>query len=205
MYEPLATLKVRLGITSTDTDALLTQLQEAAEAVLHAATGRDFTATEFTEYFEGGRQTLVLANYPVTAITDICVDFGGEFPPESARVLSAFHLDLSQGVIHYIGGPVVLAPQAGLVNANLNYWAPAPRTVRVRYTVPGVVPFAAKEAVRRIVMAWYQQVMTAQSSGHTAITQERAGDRFVTFMQKNTDAIPQDARELIQMLRTRSV
>ena len=67
--DTLGNVKQALAVTGTTDDALLTQLQAAADAFIETHCGRTFTGGTFTEYHPGGSRQIFLQNYPVTAVT----------------------------------------------------------------------------------------------------------------------------------------
>ena len=60
--------------------AMVARLAAAADRAVRQFLGRDFTAGPFTESHPGGGRVLVLAHFPVAAVTSLRVDAARDFP-----------------------------------------------------------------------------------------------------------------------------
>lgn len=74
----LTRLKIALGITDDDSDDLLDQLREEAEAAAARIMRRNLMSASYTEYYDGPcSTTLILRNSPVTAVAGVWIDAYG--------------------------------------------------------------------------------------------------------------------------------
>ena len=74
--DTLANVKQALAVTGTADDALLGQLQAAADSFIETFCGRTFAGGTFTEYHPGGAKVLFLTSYPVASVTSVRVEGG---------------------------------------------------------------------------------------------------------------------------------
>src|SRR5205814_2315688 len=140
--DTLANVKQALAVTGTTDDALLTQLQAAADAFIDAHCGRAFTGGTFTEYHPGGSRQIFLRNYPVAAVTSVKVDPAGTFGPETVRDPATYVVHTDRGVIVGKDGSFV-PTRPGFRVAPDDF----PRAVQVVYTTAtGAVPAAVCQA-----------------------------------------------------------
>lgn len=71
----LADVKTYLGITDTNTDAVLTDLVSKASAMVEAFCNRTFGQASYTETLNGnGRAQLCLKNTPITAVASVAIN-----------------------------------------------------------------------------------------------------------------------------------
>src|SRR5689334_5670240 len=139
--DTLANVKLRLGITSSADDSLLTALQDTAEAWIVEQCQRDFGGGTCTEYHPGGAIVL-LRNYPVQSVTSVKADAGYGFGAETIVPASAYVAHLDRGMLVSLGGPFAPRPMAGVPP-----WSWSPRTVQIVYTVAsGAVPASVLQA-----------------------------------------------------------
>ena len=101
--DTLANVKVRLGITSSADDTLLTALQATADAWIAEHCQRDFEGGTFTEYHPGGA-IVFLRNFPVTSVTSVKADSGYGFGSSTVVPTTAYIVHLERGVIVSLSG-----------------------------------------------------------------------------------------------------
>lgn len=77
----IADIKARLGLTTTDHDAVLTQIAAGFTALADRFCGRTLlvTAGDVTEYYTGHCNMIQLRRYPVVSITSIKECYGYNF------------------------------------------------------------------------------------------------------------------------------
>ena len=135
----LARTKLRLGITLTSQDALLTMLLEQAEAFVArtVSCSLDSPPVQATEFYDGNnRQELPLRRWPVTAVASVYVHSAGaagqDADPFPADTLldpeTQYYLDLQPG------GTV---SRSGLLMRRGSAWPG--RSVSTGYLTPSVV------------------------------------------------------------------
>lgn len=79
----LANAKQWLGITTTDSDSLLTRLISASSDYIQTWLNRQIALQSYTETRDGtGGNRLMFANYPATGVTSLYID-GLLIPPSS--------------------------------------------------------------------------------------------------------------------------
>ena len=69
--DSLSDVKTALGISGSGDDALLTELQTAADSFVESFCGRVFDGGTFTEDHPGGGHLLFLKNFPVASVTSL--------------------------------------------------------------------------------------------------------------------------------------
>jgi hypothetical protein len=112
---PLDTLdnvKLGLGVTGTADDDLLTRLLDHATAYVCDHCGRMFGGGPYTEVHPAGRAAVFLANFPVTAVTDLRVDPHRAFGADTVRAADTYVLHAERGVVESLTGPF-LCPRPG--------------------------------------------------------------------------------------------
>lgn len=166
--DTLANVKLHLGITTSADDALLTQLQAAADAFIEEHCSRTFTGGSFTEDHPGGARAVFLRNFPVSAVTSVKVDTNRVFGAETTLDASDYILHAERGVIESVEGPFV--PFA------------APASVRVAYTTPSSqVPAAVTRAYAELIGHWYREAKTAVATGQQNLLQQTSGTTVTEY------------------------
>src|SRR5215475_8915070 len=97
--DTLANVKLRLGITTSADDALLTSLMDSADAWVDQHCQRDFAGGSYTEYFPGGIALLLLRNFPVQTVTSLKVDPAYGFGADTLWPSTAYVVHTDRGVI----------------------------------------------------------------------------------------------------------
>jgi uncharacterized phiE125 gp8 family phage protein len=167
----LSDVKTHLGITTAADDALLAQLQAAADDFVEQYCQRSFAGGSFTEDHPGGGRFAFLRNYPVTAVTSVQVDPDRTFGPETALDPTNYFVHADRGVVESLGGPFVPSRPGWPVGAD-----DFPGAVRVAYTTAtGQVPAAVGRAYAELVGHWYRQVKTQVSTGQLDYLQQTNG------------------------------
>ncbi len=157
--DTLANVKQSLGITGSDDDDLLEQLQAAADDFVSRHCGRSFLGGSFTEFHPGGGRLIFLREFPVSEVTSVRVDPKREFGTDTILDSDRFYLHPDRGVIESLGGPFL--------------WSSSPGTVRVEYaTATGQVPASVQRAYAELVGHWYRQAKTHASLGHLDLLSE---------------------------------
>lgn len=74
-YTTLANFKLRIGVTVSTYDTVLTEILEGVGAAINAYLGFDPTETSITEYLDSnGQEVLYLKRWPVTAVSAVYED-----------------------------------------------------------------------------------------------------------------------------------
>jgi uncharacterized phiE125 gp8 family phage protein len=175
--DTLADVKLTLGITGSADDALLGELQLAADAFIDMHCGRVFTGGTFTEYHPGGSRLAFLQNYPVAAVTSVKVDPAGGFGPETVRDPATYTVLIDRGVVMSKDGSFVPARPGFRVAAD-----DFPRAVQVIYsTATGAVPAAVSRAYAELIGHWYRQTKTHAALNHQDLIQQTNGTTVTEY------------------------
>jgi len=141
----LADVKSEMSITSTDEDALLQILLDAALSIWDELTGRKWLSTALTEYYDVEKysKAVFLDNYPVTVMTSVFDDPDWVYGNDTLLATADYKVNMDRGVIHYNG-----------------YFSGGAQSVKVVYTAgytSTTVPKWLKEMICRQVANWHQQ------------------------------------------------
>lgn len=100
-----ASVKEHLQIASGTTtwDAILATLITRASAVIAKHCERTFESTLYTEYYDGGVDSLVLKQFPLTSVTSINDDPLRTFSTNSLIDPTTYYVDEARGMIRFIG------------------------------------------------------------------------------------------------------
>jgi uncharacterized phiE125 gp8 family phage protein len=202
--DTLANVKLRLGVTTTDDDSLLSALIDSADQYVAEYCGRDFVGGTFTEYHTGETPVVFLRNYPVQSVTSVKVDPSYGFGAETVRPATAYVVHPDRGVIQSLTGPF-LPVWAGLPVLQNPAWLQAPRVVQVVYaTATGSVPADVREAYALLIGHWYRHVKTQVASGFQNVYRQSAGGTTVIFARDQIagGALPPDLPRLLGPYRT---
>jgi uncharacterized phiE125 gp8 family phage protein len=202
--DTLANVKLRLGITTSADDTLLSALMDSADQWVAAYCERDFGGGTFTEYHPAGGTLVVLRNYPVQSVTSVKVDPAYGFGPETALPPTAYVVHTDRGVIQSLTGPF-LPGLPGLPVCGVPPWAGSPRAVQVVYaTATGAVPADVKEAYALLAGHWYRHVKTQVAAGFQNVTQQTFGGATAIFAKDQIAGLPlpEDIRRLLAPYRT---
>src|SRR5437763_14225699 len=97
--DTLANVKLRLGVTTSAADSLLSAPMGAADELVAGFCGRDFAGGTFTEYHPGGEPFAFLRNYPVASVTAVKVDPAYAFGADTVLPATAYVVHTDRGVI----------------------------------------------------------------------------------------------------------
>jgi uncharacterized phiE125 gp8 family phage protein len=197
--DTLANVKLRLGITTSADDTLLSALMDSADQWVAGHCERDFAGGTFTEYHPGGGTLVFLRNYPVQSVTSVKVDPAYGFGAETALPATAYVVHADRGVVQALAGPF-LPCGGGRPAADR-----APRAVQVVYaTATGAVPADVKEAYALLVGHWYRHVKTQVAANFENVTQQTFGDATAIFSKDQIAGLPlpEDIRRLLAPYRT---
>jgi uncharacterized phiE125 gp8 family phage protein len=173
--DTLANVKVRLGITTSADDTLLSALMDAADVYVAGFCGRDFEGGSFTEYAPGGESFVFLRNYPVQSVTSVKADPAYGFGAATVVPTTAYVVHTDRGVIQSLVGK----------------FAHGPRTVQVVYAVAtGAVPADVKEAYALLIAHWYRHVKTQVAAEFQDVTQQTFGDTTAIFSKDQIAGLP---------------
>jgi uncharacterized phiE125 gp8 family phage protein len=172
--DALADVKQALGITGSDDDDLLEQLQEMADDTIARHCGRDFLGGAFTELHPADGRMIFLANYPVTVLTSVKVDPDGDFGAQTLLDPDAYTLVAERGVLVARGG-----------RFGTRY---APAAVQVVYaTAEDAVPAAVSRAYIDLVGHWYRQVKTNVNLNQLNVVSRNESDIETRYVPANAD------------------
>lgn len=117
----LADVKTYLGITDTNSDAVLTALVASASAMIESYCNRVFLSASYTETRNGtGGAKLLLLNAPVTAVSSLTVD-GYAVPPAPDAISPGYLFD--QQVLYIRPGAYPGEFVRGIQNITVTYVA----------------------------------------------------------------------------------
>jgi uncharacterized phiE125 gp8 family phage protein len=188
--DTLANVKLRLGITTSADDSLLSSLMDSADEWVAQHCGRDFGGGTFTEYHPAGGTHVFLRNYPVQSVTSVKVDPAYGFGSGTALPTTAYVVHADRGVVQSLVGPFLPCPW-GIAVCGQPPWAQAPRAVQVVYvTATGVVPADAKEAYALLVGHWYRHVKTQIAAGFQNVTQQTFAGATAIFAKDQIAGLP---------------
>ena len=203
MIDTQANLKTRLGVTGAADDALLTLLQDSADAVIDNYCDRAFAGGTYTEYLPGGSEFLHVRNYPVDTVTSVKVDPTRTFGPETLVAANTYVVHADRGVVQSVVGPFLPGDRNGLVNAEVRLWTSGPRIVQIVYSVlTGQVPNDVKEAYARLVGHWYRKLKTETANAFVNLSEQKFGDAVAVYSGGELGAVPADVAQLLAPYRT---
>jgi hypothetical protein len=207
--DTLANVKVRLGVTGTGDDTLLTKLQASADQWVANYCGRDFGGGTYTEYHPGGSEFAFLRNYPVQSVTSVNVDPGYVFGASTVLSPTAYVVHADRGVVQSLAGP--FAPpegRQGLVNQQVADWTKGPRVVQVVYVVAtAAAPDDVLEAYAQLVGHWYRRVKTQVGTNFQNVAQQKYGDAYTIYSVNQVAGLPlpPDVTRLLEPYRAPSL
>lgn len=173
----LAAIKLQLGVTGTDDDALLESLAAAAESHIDEVCGRSFTGGTFTEDHAGAGRLVFLRNYPVVEVTEVRVDSAREFADNTVMNELSYFVHPDAGLVESLGRPFVM-PRPGWADKIYVF----PGTVRVTYTTAeDAVPPAVQRAYAELVGHWYRQAKTFAATEQLNVLQQTDGTTVTQY------------------------
>jgi uncharacterized phiE125 gp8 family phage protein len=197
--DTLTNVKLRLGITTSVDDSLLSALMDSADDWVAQHCGRDFAGGTFTEYHPAGTPFVYLRNYPVQSVTSVKVDPAYAFGSGTTLPATAYVVHTDRGLIQSLTGPF-LPCGPGLPTPGQPPWAQSPRAVQVVYaTATGAVPADVKEAYALLVGHWYRHVKTQIAVGFQNVTQQTFAGATAIFAKDQIAGLPLPA-DLFQLL-----
>ncbi|MEZ6143556.1 MAG: phage head-tail connector protein [Zavarzinella sp.] len=203
--DSLANIKIRLGITGTDDDTLLTDLQSSADAWINTFTGRTWNGGTFTEYFAGNQSHAVVQNYPIAEVSSVKVDLARSFGSDSLLDSSRYLVHANRGVIQATAGMFVPGAGTALVNNDRRTWMALARVVQVVYTVADAPPIDLKQAYARLIGYWYRTIKTEVASNYQNVSQQKYGDSFFIYQVANRLDFPAEITTMIRHYRSPAV
>lgn len=197
--DTLANVKQALAVTGTTDDALLGQLQAAADSFIETFCGRTFAGGTFIEYHPAGAKVIFLTNYPVAGITSVRVDASRGFDPSTTLPADRYVLHPARGVVASDDGPFVPSLPGWEVPADA-----FPNAVRVEYTTAAnQVPAAVGRAYTELIGHWYRQAKTADATGQLNVLEVpgSSGPTVYPWGQSIGFKIPIGVKELLHPFR----
>jgi hypothetical protein len=193
--DTLSNVKQALAVSGTTDDALLGQLQSAADSFVETFCGRAFAGGTFTEYHPGGAKVLFLNNYPVSGVSEIRVDAAREFDAASVIPEDRYVLHPARGVVESADGPFVPSLPGWDIPADA-----FPNAVKVVYTTAAnQIPAAVSRAYSELVGHWYRQTKTAAATGQLNVIE--ASGTVYPWGQSVGFKIPEGVKELLRPFR----
>ena len=197
--QTLSDLKTVLAITGTDDDALLTQLQTAADSFVEEFCGRSFNGGTFTEDHPGGTRVLFLRNFPIATVESVKVDLLRQFGTGTVRGVGTYTVHPDRGVIESLSGPFVVTHPG---------WPPHrnefPNTVRVVYTTAtNAMPGVVTQAYCELVGHWFRQAKTHVATGQLNVIMQTNGTTSTTYPwgQSTGMKVPANVLVLLNTMR----
>lgn len=197
--DTLSNVKQAIDVSGTTDDAMLTQMQGAADSFIETFCRRTFAGGTFTEFHPGGAKVIFLANYPVASITSVKVDAAREFDSSTLLPADRYVLHAARGVVESTDGPFIPSLPGWDVPADA-----FPATVRVEYTTAtGQVPPAVCRAYAELIGHWYRQAKTAAATGQLNVVQQTAGGVTTEYPWRQSLGykIPDGVKELLRPFR----
>ncbi len=196
----LNSIKAQAGIAAGDTsrDARLRSFIDGVTSLVKQHLNRDLESTNYVEYYSGdGSSLLMLRQYPVTAVSLVCVDDGGYFGDAAGGFDTS--LNLVEGVDYALMWGASGRGSTGLLRRIGTTWHRRPTRVqgtlanlpgspggniKVSYTAGFVViPPAIVMAVNALIL---MQVARAEIGG--AASQMHYEDAGVSFFTPSATA-----------------
>lgn len=196
----LASVKSQGGIPTSDTsrDAQLRLLIDGVTSLLRQHLNRNLESTDYVEYYSGdGSPFLLLRQYPVTAVSLVCVDDAGYFGAAAGGFDSS--LNLVNGIDYALMSGATGSGATGMLRRIGTTWHRLPsRAVGVIENLPGlpngnicvhytagfsIIPSAINMAVNAAVL---KQLSTAATGG--AASQMSYEDASVAFFHPTDTA-----------------
>lgn len=140
----LPRVKTFLSIAHTQFDPLLEDIIAAASGAIRDYCARQFAAPpgEYSEYHDGGTDTLVLRERPVTEVSAIYEDSGHQWP-ESSK------LDSKDFIVN---------EEAGLVTRAWGTFPSGRAAVKIIYTAGyTTIPEAVAQACVLVCVSWFRR------------------------------------------------
>jgi uncharacterized phiE125 gp8 family phage protein len=188
--DTLTNVKLRLGVTTSADDTLLSALMDSADEWVAHYCGRDFAGGTFTEYHPAGSAVVFLRNFPVQSVTSVKVDPAYGFGSGTTVPSTAYVVHTERGVIQSLTGPFQPCSPC-LPTPGQPPWALGPRAVQVVYvTATGAVPADVKEAYALLVGHWYRHVKTQVAAGFQNVTQQTFGGATTIFAKDQIAGLP---------------
>lgn len=104
-FTDLDTVKTKLGISGTGSDAILTTLIEQATALIQTRCRRQLLSATYTEYPQGfGNRKLLVKEKPITSITSIRIDPTRAFTADSTLLTAGVDYALDGQTIFRLNG-----------------------------------------------------------------------------------------------------
>ena len=197
--DTLANVKQAIAVTGTADDALLTQLQAAADSFVETFCRRTFAGGTFTEFHPGGAKVLFLTNYPVAAVASVRVDAGRQFDPSTALPADRYVVHPARGVVESTDGPFIPSLPGWEVPADA-----FPDAVRVEYTAAtGQVPPVVCRAYAELIGHWYRAAKTAEATGQVNVVEVPGanGATVYPWRQSLGYKVPDGVKELLAAFR----
>lgn len=201
--DTLANVKQALSVSGSGDDALIGQLQAAADSYVETFCGRAFAGGTFTEYHPGGAKVIFLNNYPVSGVSEVRVDVTREFEADTAIPEERYALYPARGVVACTEGPFVPSLPGWDIPPDA-----FPNAVRVEYTTAtGQTPAAVQRAYSELVGHWYRQAKTAAATGQLNVIEQPGvgGTTVYPWGQSLGFKIPDGVKELLRPFRGPSV
>lgn len=183
----LADTKAFLKITASTEDTILETLVNAVSVLVSNYLGRKLVSAAFTEYYDGdGSDTLVLNQFPVTALSSINDDPTRTFAGSTEVVIARDTiLDGNAGIVRvWNGKPAFIY---GRSNIKVTYTA--------GYTAGSNVPADLMLAVKLTIEQIYKNRYAAQRFG---VKTETIADRTISF---DYEAFPSEAVQILDHYR----
>ena len=157
----LANLKAFLSNPGTNDDTLLQSLLTNASLFIENYINRDIVSLTYNVVIDGtGSRTMVLSDYPVTAVTSVTID-GDVIPPGSVTT-SGFYFNADKVIL------------------NGYYFNKGYGNVAITYTAGyATVPYDLQQACIGLVQFWLND---RQRAGEVSRTM---GGQTITFSQKD--------------------
>jgi uncharacterized phiE125 gp8 family phage protein len=186
----LAETKTFLKITGLTEDTVLENLIDEISQTIQSYLGRKLISTGYTEYYDGdGSDTLILNQFPVTALTSLNDDPNRAFGSTTAvNVTTDVILDGAAGVLHVWNGKATFFKGHGNIKA----------VYTAGYSVT-TLPYDLQLATKLSIAQLYKIRYGAQRFG---VKSETIADRTVSF---DYEAFPAEAKQILDHYRELSM
>jgi len=194
-----ADLKLQLPAVGDADDALLAELQRAADQFIEIYCDRAFTGGNFIETHAAGAKSIFLKNFPVLNVLSVRIDRDRDFDPDTEIPASLYAVNSARGVVTCLSGPFLVS-RAGRPTRPDDF----PDMLQVRYTTPAdEVPIIVKRASVELVSHWYRAAKTSAGANYRNLLASRDGEVEAGYPWRQSGGyqIPDSVLDLLQSYR----
>lgn len=144
----LAEVKTYLELTASTHDVRLQDALNRAQAIAESYCNRKFDEGTFTEYFDGGgRNMLLLRNYPVASVASVHDDFSRTYGDATLIAPTSYGLDKELGILRLDSGLFFLDGNQNVKVVYTGGYADAPHDLKQAVILGAVALFEERKNV----------------------------------------------------------